>query len=339
MYPLPTTFHVEPTTLCNAACPMCARNNRGGSVSADLRLQHIPWEVYKPILAAKPECVYFCGNYGEPAMYPAIKKAVGLLRESNIHIGLDTNGGVHDQLWWADLALQMGDNSNATFSLDGLEDTHHLYRRKTTYAHVERSMRAFIDAGGNATWSFLIFKHNEHQVDEARARAKKFGAKFLLKRTARFIDIGGRLSDAFQVCDGSKLEVPTNPEYVNKEMVALSTEDYQKYLDQTHITCKSAGERSVFVSATAHMLPCCWTGLLADPKQHGNERIKLLMDTVGKSSISLLHHSVEEIVKGRIFAEIERGWGCNRAQGRVSACSINCGAHDKFRVQMNRNTP
>lgn len=299
-------------------------------------MAHLPFQAFKPIMEAKPSCVYFCGNYGEPALYRDLTKAIVLLRTQDVHIGMNTNGGVHAAQWWSSLARHMGKNAHVTFSLDGLEDTHHIYRRKTDYKHVEQSMRAFIDAGGEAEWHFLIFKHNEHQVDEARARAKKFGAKFTLKRTSRFIDIKGQLSSTYQVIDGTKLELPTNPDYVNKEMLELSTEDYQSYLDATPIACKTSKERSVYVSADAHVLPCCWTGQLVDPKQHGNERIKLLMDTLGKSSISLLHHSVEEIVKGRIFAEIERGWGCNRAQGRVSACSINCGAHDKFREQMNR---
>ena len=30
------------------------------------------------------------------------------------------------------------------------------------------NVNAFISAGGTAYWKFLIFKHNEHQVEEAK---------------------------------------------------------------------------------------------------------------------------------------------------------------------------
>ena len=31
-------IHIEPTSLCNAECPMCARNHFGGATKKDLNL-------------------------------------------------------------------------------------------------------------------------------------------------------------------------------------------------------------------------------------------------------------------------------------------------------------
>jgi sulfatase maturation enzyme AslB (radical SAM superfamily) len=61
------------------------------------------------------------------------------------------------------------------FALDGLKDTHSLYRMGSDYDTVVKNMKTFIDAGGRATWKFIVFKHNEHQVDEASKLARELG--------------------------------------------------------------------------------------------------------------------------------------------------------------------
>ena len=35
--------------------------------------------------------------------------------------------------------------------------------------------KAFIEAGGKARWKMIVFKHNEHQIDEAKLLAKDMG--------------------------------------------------------------------------------------------------------------------------------------------------------------------
>lgn len=333
MYPTPTTFHVEPTSLCNAACPMCPRTDVNGRTNPKLVLRHLSRSVITKIAEAKPSYVYFCGNYGEPSLYRDILWAIDTMREQPTHLGFVTNGGVHGVEWWADLAKRMGKDSHAVFSLDGLEDTHHVYRRNTKYEVVERNMLAFINAGGTVDWHFLVFKHNEHQVDEARRRANAFGAKFILKRTSRFMDATGNFSSSYPLPEEGVLEVPSNKDYVNKEMLELYADDFQKYVDRTPIVCKSVENRSVYVTADGKMFPCCWTGLLTDPSQHGTERISELVSIDG-NNISLEHRNVEEILRSHMYRKIMEGWSNTTACGRAKVCALNCGSHDKYQEQM-----
>ena len=68
-----------------------------------------------------------------------------------------------------------GPKDYCVFSIDGLEDTNHLYRRNVKWEKVIENARSFITAGGKAHWDMLVFEHNKHQVDEAKSYANKLG--------------------------------------------------------------------------------------------------------------------------------------------------------------------
>lgn len=53
------------------------------------------------------------------------------------------------------------------FSIDGLADTNHIYRRGAVWDKIVENAEAFIKAGGSAHWDMLVYQHNQHQVDSA----------------------------------------------------------------------------------------------------------------------------------------------------------------------------
>ena len=50
--------------------------------------------------------------------------------------------------------------------------------------------KAFIGAGGSATWQFIVFPWNKHQVDEVRELANEMGFEIVIIRNNRdsFLD-------------------------------------------------------------------------------------------------------------------------------------------------------
>ena len=70
--------------------------------------------------------------------------------------------------------IQTNRKSHVRFSVDGLRDTNHLYRRNTDFDVIMRNAQTFID-GGRATWVFIAFQHNEHQIGEAKRTFDKNG--------------------------------------------------------------------------------------------------------------------------------------------------------------------
>ena len=266
--------HLELTSRCNASCPQCPRNLSGGEVNPALPMAELSFEDIRKIfpseLLARLRKIYACGNYGDPMVAKDTLAVFQHFRRENaaLELGMFTNGSGRSGAFWTELAKVV---TYVRFSIDGLEDTNHLYRRGTQWARIMESAQAFIAAGGRAEWDFIVFRHNEHQVESARALAKKLGFRsFFLKKTSRFFNVAtGASSRQVRERDGSPaylLEEPENPRFKNPAVVHLvqvgRLADYQA---ETEITCKAARHSRLYVSAEGLVFPCCWTGALYPP--------------------------------------------------------------------------
>ena len=176
-----TSIMAEMTDFCNAACPMCNRFDwdlklvKGITNAHHTTLQFVKDRIGDEIISRLGG--WTCqGTYGDASMNPETVEIFKYLREinPNIEINMYTNGGARSKGFWKALADL---NVIITFGIDGLEDTNHLYRRNVRWDRLMQNTKAFIDAGGDARWKFIIFKHNEHQVLDARTLANKMGFK------------------------------------------------------------------------------------------------------------------------------------------------------------------
>ena len=65
------------------------------------------------------------------------------------------------------------------FSIDGLEDTNHIYRKNSNWASIMKAVEIITSVPKQhrpyLEWKYLVFPYNEHQVDEARTLAKNIG--------------------------------------------------------------------------------------------------------------------------------------------------------------------
>jgi MoaA/NifB/PqqE/SkfB family radical SAM enzyme len=190
-----TLLHIELSTHCNAACPLCLRfYNSSDIVRPDLNLTSVSLEKFKqyfPVDFLKQlKRIIFCGTMGDPAMAKDCYGIVKYVNELNpsCQQTFHTNGGARDVKFWTKMGkLFNKPNMKLIFSIDGLEDTNHIYRRNVVWDKLIANVNAFITAGGAATWEYLIFGHNDHQVEQAQALADKLGfKKFSSKRPTGF---------------------------------------------------------------------------------------------------------------------------------------------------------
>ena len=227
--------HVEASSRCNSQCPMCSRYTGHGFVQPDLAEGDLSVDVFYKLFTkeftSQLEHVYFSGVYGDPCLNKKLPEFVKYLVDHGCgSVSIDTNGGYRNEEWWAELAQVIGKKGYVIFGLDGLEDTNHLYRQGTVWKKIMENARAFIAAGGRARWDYIVFGHNEHQVEEARALAESMGfEKFNIKKSNRFFSNTKGVVKANHQAGNRKggttqmLSMPTNPEYQNSALKQLES--------------------------------------------------------------------------------------------------------------------
>lgn len=303
MYDLPEIreVHLEITEHCNAACPQCPRRIEGGVLNPKLTMAELDLDNFRKLFpenfVQQLKKIYLCGNYGDPAAARDTLAIAGYLRtaSSALQIGIHSNGALRPARWWASLAGQIAKNGYARFALDGLEDTNHLYRRNTDWHRIMQNAEAFIAAGGRAEWDFIVFAHNEHQIEEARELSRTMGfSAFHIKRTARFLKretMEYAATAPVKNAAGTvvaELARPKQEIYRNETLTALEANrdqhaSFDEYLAQTQIHCKAAKNKSRYVSAEGKLFPCCWiAGMLKNPESAETRQFAEIFPHVGQ---------------------------------------------------------
>lgn len=334
------SIHLELTTSCNARCPCCPRNVAGydrndGYPECDMTLAQIQ-NILSIEFLKQIDRIYISGNFGDFLMNPQSVEILQYLRD-HINpsgcISVGTNGGARDKTFWQKVAQLVND---ITFCIDGLDDTHNIYRKNTVYRTVINNARTVIESGGHASWKFIVFDHNRHQVDAARALSKELGFKnFYLhdhgrNRTPVFDRYGN-----FEYYIGSDgPQQPTKIEWVlnSTHRKRTTSPDNFPYEPAQSITCDSLKKQEIYITANGEVYPCCFMG-------HYPLTFQLNMDTwYSRTGIQLrdmiqnnnaLEHGLEKALAW--FDKIPEKWQQPTwDQGRLAVCDTSCGDKNPY---------
>ena len=345
------TVHLEISTRCQAACPMCPRNYKGGLENPNLKLADWTYDEFVKIFdketLAQLKGVSFCGNFGDPTMNNDLIPMCQYLKDHAPHIDLriHTNGGARSSVWWNDLYAAMPNKHVVVFAIDGLEDTHHLYRVGTLYERVVRNAKLFIDAGGIAEWVFIKFKHNEHQVVEAESRSKQLGfQRFTVKNTSRFVG-----EDKFAVYDKEgNTQYYLEPPSDNKVIFITPGQirNYKTVLANSEIECYVQNNKEIYIDAQKKVFPCCFLAstpynyrletlpydesntlsILRHIKYQQLEQYDDLVNSLGGiENLSAINRSIKEIIDDDKWQD---AWNVYWNEKKLITCARICGVND-----------
>jgi MoaA/NifB/PqqE/SkfB family radical SAM enzyme len=315
-------INAEMTNWCNAACPRCARftwnelklrKDRVNSVHTSLELIK---NGLGPKIISQLTMFGSCGTYGDMSMNPETVQIYEYVKKHNKNclISPNTNGGARNKEFWRSLA-KIG--VRVSFAIDGLEDTNHLYRRNVNWDKLMENVQAFISAGGKAEWGMLIFKHNQHQIEEAKALSKKLGFKIFNQRYSNrwSADSDIRRPDgrmAIRVDDYFVEEPEGAPSTVygaddpatapfGKKDAKTHRRKPETFNYKSEIICMAhdQGRHEIYLRANGQVQPCC---MLGDIDKH---EAKVLIDDYDK--VNLNKTSLEEILNGPFFKVLQEG--------------------------------
>lgn len=241
-------WHLELTRRCPLACPACNRTTDFDTMVVDPK-RDISLDYLKAFFPKKtiPEIKYmfFQGNLGDPIYHPQFHDiSEHFFDAQNINV---TTNGMQSLPFWERVLDTWPSNSQITLSIDGLQDTNHLYRVNSNWNKIQELFELIAKKKRKCEieWKYIVFEHNYHQVEEAKNLAKKIGIdKFRIQRTRRL---------------NPKLDIKAydNPEWFKKIEI--------EYEDALSPFCYTGDMH--YITAFGDYYPCCWSeGRYKDPR-------------------------------------------------------------------------
>jgi len=231
----------ELTFRCNAKCPACHRwkplrinlNDPLYTISLK-RFQ----KLFNPSLLKNLEWLVLNGNFGDSIMNKQFREIISYVKSHGVKLLIHTNGGIHGDDYWTEVGNILDKRDIINFDLDGLQNTHHIYRINTKFDKVFSNALSVIKTKRpQVHWKYIVFEHNKHQVEEAKNLALKSGfTTFSTVKTSR---------DVF---------APLKGKFVHSK----KTQAYKQAKRQIHCVWDNWGKW--YVSPEGLVFRCCWTG-------------------------------------------------------------------------------
>jgi MoaA/NifB/PqqE/SkfB family radical SAM enzyme len=293
-------LNIEPSSGCNARCPFCSRQQKvrtyGRHTISLAEFKRLPAGMLRRL-----KWINYGGNFGDLCTNGEFVAIVDYVQSLNnmVVMGGDTNGGSQDEAWWAALGRVYGRGALG-FCIDGLEDTHALHRKGTDFRKVMRNAAAFIGGGGVAYWKFIVFRHNQHQIDAALRLAEEIGFR-------RFYAIASRdYNDRLQAPDQFPITIKRA---LFRTLGA----------DSPPARCKPLHKGAIYIAADGTVHPCCQAHTMFITEH--NRRFDFIAPLVAQhlGSINFKTRPLEDILRGSYFEAVFK------QSPHCDYCRMKCG--------------
>ena len=185
----PFSVSIEPTTSCNLRCPECPSGLRQFSRNTGM----LTFDLYKKIVNEIGNRLMYMILYfqGEPYLNPSFFDIVKDAKKRRIYTATSTNAHfLNDEN--ARKTVESG-LDRIIVSLDGIgQETYASYRVGGRYQRVLDGIENLVkwkkelnSKTPHIILQFIVFRTNEHQVDEVKALSKKLGVDELQLKTAQ----------------------------------------------------------------------------------------------------------------------------------------------------------
>jgi hypothetical protein len=333
--------HLEISSRCNASCPECPRNLRGGDIEDhgdyvvhDMTLTEAQ-TIFPPEFLTQIKNININGNHGDFITCRDGLKIVKYFADTNpdLNIEISTNASGQPKIW--EPLARIPQLRTVKFRLDGLRDTHHLYRQYTDFDLIIANAKRFVAAGGNATWAMIKFDFNLHQIEQAKQMSIDLGFKHF-----ELIDHGRNNTVVFNREGVYTHSIGTPDPDIRDYASILATRQwlrehgehdvlYQRTrYDKTHsfknITCKVLKPAAIYVQSNGEVFPCCWLG-------NAPRTNKIPLGVEQTRSIMGNNNALEVGIADAIawFSELEKTWTIDTVQnGKNWMCNATCGSDE-----------
>jgi MoaA/NifB/PqqE/SkfB family radical SAM enzyme len=250
--------------------------------------------------------ISFAGDRGDPVMNPGLLDMIDFFNFVDV-ISINTNGSIQSPAWWRELAKTP--NLQVLFSIDGLENTNHIYRVGLEFNKIMENAQAFISAGGQAIWKCILFKHNEHQIEQIQKLSKQMGFAEVQFRPAGRYRFQGL--DVWPVKIKGQYSHDIEPSSIDDRRMSFFDKKYKQFINRENLRdhrldrlCPWSRENKLYINYFGQVLPCCMMHaetLYPAPRTSLGVDEFLAMVGGDFNNISLYHHTLEEILHNDFY--------------------------------------
>lgn len=168
-------WHLELTRRCILSCPACVRTTDFDLISDPKVI--LDKDLIKQFFKNREiEHMLFCGNLGDPIYHPDFHEISENFFDVKKSLCVTTNG-VQRLDFWERVLTTWPETGLIRLSIDGLADTNHLYRVNSKWDRIQElfDLIAVTKRKCKVEWKFIVFDHNQHQIEEAAALSKSLG--------------------------------------------------------------------------------------------------------------------------------------------------------------------
>lgn len=342
-------IELEITSDCNAACPGCARTQNLDILEINSFTVHDIKRLFPTQRHIKNKQFKFCGVLGDPALNADGVAMTEYLAQFGGYCQWSTNGGYQTASWWSKLGEISKETKNVdtVFCIDGHKETNHIYRVNTKFDVIIRNVEAYCSAGGRGTWMFIVFDHNEHELEIAKEHATRLGLKFATRTGMRnsyhdWVANIKKKQDKKLVTETKIITTTGNKEHTKVQQIKELDDfiaDTNKTVERTTeilktVQCKLIHEGEIFISAKQEMWPCCF---LWDSSFKNKENILEKLSEYSTGWNSLKTQSIDDVLQHPWFDKI-LGESWNPAHSKhlsrcIRTCAYNKAYHNEINVQ------
>ena len=326
-------IELEITSDCNAACPGCARTIWNDLLRINsFSLQDLQ-RIFPTTNHIADKEFKFCGVLGDPAIHPQFADMIEYLLQHGGRTSISTNGAVGSVDMWrriGNLAQQYHKMFFIQWCIDGHRETNHIYRVNTKWNVLERNINAFCETVGEYTaraqWVFIVFDHNEHELDIAKQHAERLGFKFATRTGMRnsynnwVAELGKKNNKQKKVITTTGDKEHKRKDEVYKLDKLIANNEVDNNIINT-ISCKYVHEGEIFIGSNLSMWPCCF---LYDSKFKNRENIVEKLSEYNNGWNSLKEHSIEDIMQHPWYDKVlEESWNPTHSK-HMNRCIRTC---------------
>tara|TARA_B100001093_G_C26764713_1_gene987334 strand:+ start:243 stop:1322 length:1080 start_codon:yes stop_codon:yes gene_type:complete len=336
-------IELEITSDCNAACPGCARTRHIDKLLVTQFSFNDLKRIFPDVRHIKGKEFKLCGVLGDPMIHPEVVDITEYLLGNGGSVTISTNAGVGKKEDYYRLGMLSSKFTNKFIMqacIDGHRETNHIYRVNTKFDVIERNLKEFAKNSykeqDKNRWVFIVFDHNEYEIEAAKKHATELGMVFYT-RTGMRNDLHNWIAELGKKNNKAQKVISTSKEHKGKQQVLeldklIATNKVDTETLKT-IKCKYVHEGELFINSQQQLWPCCF---LWDTMFRDKENIREKYSEFGPNWNNLKKMTIDNILASPYYDKVlQDSWNPNHNK-HLSRCIRTCGYNAAYQNKVEK---